>query len=83
MTTTKTTQAGKSIFVPFEASPGRAISVKVDDLPRFDRIEDVKIYMLTIGADRIRGRFIAWDEITEKWARDEFETGVGTLRILL
>lgn len=81
--TTKKSQTGKSVFVPFEAFPGRAVTLKVDDLPRFDRIEDVKTYMLTIGADRIRGRLISWDEITEKWARDEFETGLGTLRILL
>lgn len=82
MTTTAKTRAGKSVFVPFESFPGRAVSVKCDDLPRFDRIEDVRTYLLTNGMNLSR-RCIAWDEITEKWARDEFETGIGTLRILL
>lgn len=82
MTTTKKAQAGKSVFVPFESFPGRAVSVKCDDLPRFDRIEDVHTYMRD-NWTKLQTRFLAWDEITEKWARDEFETGVGTLKILL
>jgi len=80
--TTGTPATSKGIFVPFESFPGRAISVKCDDLPRFDRIEDVHTYMRD-NWTKLQTRFLAWDEIFEKWAQDEFETGVGTLRILL
>lgn len=74
-------EKGKAIFVPFEHKPGQK-TIKVDDLPRFDRIEDVVTYMQQQGGF-FAHRKIAWTEHFDKWAQDEFERGVGTLRILL
>jgi hypothetical protein len=74
-------RTAKPIFVPFEYWPGKK-GVKCDDLPRFDRIEDVRTYFMTNSA-LFAHRKIAWEEITAKWAQDEFETGVGKLKVLL
>lgn len=71
----------KPIFVPFEYKPGQK-PIKCDDLPRFDRIEDVRTYM-AINGSFFAHRNIAWEEIVSKWAQNEFETGVGKLKILL
>lgn len=70
-----------SVFVPFEVFPDNT-EKKCDDLPRFKTTGQVREYLATQGYI-VAHRKIEWREHFEKEFLEEYEVGVGRLRILL
>jgi hypothetical protein len=70
-----------SVWVPFECFPD-GTEKKCNDLPRFALQKEVREYIQTHG-QQLAARQLQWREHFEKEYFDEYQAGVGTLRILL
>lgn len=71
----------RSVWVPFEQLPD-GTDRKCDDLPRFASSREVRGYLAKHNQALAR-RMIQWREHFEKEYIEEYEAGVGTLKILL
>jgi hypothetical protein len=75
------TRTRRTVWVPFEMLPDKT-ERKCNDLPRFATIGEVREY-LRIHNQRLSARLLQWREHSEKEYIEEYEAGVGTLKILL